>query len=374
MDIKFLDLKSQWHEIEENVHTRLDSFFESSSYIFGPYLKEFENNFSSWSGRKYSIGVSNGTDGLKLAIQAFGFYQTTTDVVLPANGYIADALAVHSQTKGKFNISLVDHDNYFQMDLNLLVDHLDSNRHLYDNCIILPIHMYGHPTNMKRMYEIAQKYNCKIIEDASHAHGAVTNGKMIGKYADMTVYSLYPGKNLGAIGDAGIVTTDNEIYYERLNSLRNYGSSKKYYYDDMGWNHRMDPIQALFLDEKLKRLDGWNNKKQKVVEKYNILLDGVVETPKVDSHVDLHVYHIYCIMVDDREKLQEFLASKNIPTIIHWPVPIAKSKPFSYLDGKFDTTKTDINSNRILSLPMHQYLNDFEIEHVCSSIKTFYGG
>lgn len=372
MDIKFLDLKSQWHEIREDVYTRLDSFFESSSYIFGPYLKEFENNFSNWSGRKYSIGVSNGTDGLKLAIQAFGFYHTTTDVVLPSNGYIADALAVHSQTRGKFNISLVDHDNYFQMDLNLLVDHLDSNRHLYDNCIILPIHMYGHPTNMKRMYEIAQKYNCKIIEDASHAHGAVTNGEMIGKYADMTVYSLYPGKNLGAIGDAGIVTTDNEIYYERLNSLRNYGSSKKYYYDDIGWNHRMDPIQALFLNEKLKKLDEWNIRKQSIVEKYNSLLGDVVETPKLDSHVNLHVYHIYCIVVDDRERLQEFLASKNIPTIIHWPVPIPESTPFNYLRDRFDTPKTNINSSRILSLPMHQYLNDSEIEYICNNIKTFY--
>lgn len=185
--MKFLDLSAQWNEIKEDVYKNLDSFFESSAYVMGPYLERFENNFSEWSGRKHSIGVSNGTDGLKLAIQAFEFYDTTTDVVLPANGYIADVLAVKSQLKGKYNISLVDHDDYFQMDLDLLKDHLECNRHLYDNCIILPIHMYGHPTNIKRLYEISQKYNCKIIEDASHAHGAVTNGEMIGKYADMTV-------------------------------------------------------------------------------------------------------------------------------------------------------------------------------------------
>jgi len=374
MMIKFLDLSAQWNEIKEDVYDNLDSFFESSAYVMGPYLEKFESNFSKWSGRRYSIGVSNGTDGLKLAIQAFGFYDTKTDVILPANGYIADILAVQSQTEGNYNVSLIDHDDYFQMNLHLLEEHLENNRHLYDNCIILPIHMYGHPTNMKRMYEISQRYDCKIIEDASHAHGAVTNGEMIGKYADMTVYSLYPGKNLGAIGDAGIITTDSDEYNQRLKSLRNYGSTKKYYYDDVGWNHRMDPIQALFLDEKLKRLDEWNLKKQRVVKKYNSLLRDLVETPKVDTHVDLHVYHIYCIMVDDRENLQKFLASKNIPTIIHWPVPIAKSKPFSYLDCKFETTKTDINSNRILSLPMHQYLSDSEIEHICSSIKTFYCG
>ena len=373
MEVKFLDLERQWYEIKDSVYQKLDTFFESSSYVFGPYLEEFENSFSSWSGRKYSVGVSNGTDGLKLAIQAFNFYDTTTDVVLPANGYIADSLAVHHQTEGKFNISLVDHDDYFQIDLNLLVDHLNNTRHLYDNCIIMPIHMYGHPTNMKRLFNIARMYDCKIIEDASHAHGAVTNGEMVGKYANMTVYSLYPGKNLGAIGDAGIITTDSEIYNQRLKSLRNYGSSKKYYYDDIGWNHRMDPIQALFLNEKLKRLDEWNYKKQHVAKKYNSLLDGIVETPKLDSHVDLHVYHIYCIMVEDREKLQEFLLSRGVPTIINWPVLIANSIPFKYWSGKFNTVNTNITSNRILSLPMHQYLNDSEIEHVYKSIKTFYG-
>lgn len=374
MNIKFSDFLSQWYEIKYEVYENLDNFFERSEYIFGSELKKFEDNFSNWSGRKHSVGVSNGTDGLKLAIQAFNFYNTTTDVVIPANGYIADVLAVRCQSMGEFNISLVDHDDYFQIDLDLLVEHLDNNRHLYDNCIILPIHMYGHPTNMKRLFEISQKYNCKIIEDASHAHGAITNGEMIGKYADMTVYSLYPGKNLGAIGDAGIVTTDNEIYNQRLRSLGNYGSSKKYYYDDIGWNHRMDSIQALFLNEKLKKLHGWNIKKQDIAKKYDVLLNGIVEIPKVDSHVDLHVYHIYCIIVDNREKLQEFLSSKGIPTIIHWPVPIAESKPFGYLKGKFNTPKTNINSNRILSLPMHQYLNDSEIEYICDTIKIFYGG
>jgi len=373
MKIKFVDLLSQWNEIKNEVYINLDSFFESSEYIFGPYLKTFEDNFSKWSGRKYSIGVSNATDGLKLAIQSFNFYNTKTDVIMPANGYIADALAVDYQTRGEFDISLIDHDDYFQMDLNLLIEHLDNNRQFYDNCIILPIHLYGHPTNMKKLYEISQKYNCKIIEDASHAHGAITNGEMIGKYADMTVYSLYPGKNLGAIGDAGIITTDSEIYNERLNSLRNYGSFKKYHYNDIGWNNRMDSIQSLFLNEKLKKLDGWNIKKQSISKKYNSLLEGVVEIPKLDAHVGLHVYHIYCIMVDDRENLQRFLESMGITTMIHYPIPISESKPFNYLKDKFHNKKTNINCNRILSLPMHQYLNDSEIEYICNNIKIFYG-
>jgi len=376
MNIKFNDLTKQWHEIKEEVMPELDSFFESSAYICGPYLERFEKEFSEWTGRKYSIGTSNGTDGLKIAIQALNFYEGTTDVVMPANTYIADPLSVYYQVKGDFNISLVDHDNYFQIDLDLLVDHLDKNRDRYDHCIIIPVHLYGHPTNMVKVSEIAKKYDCKIIEDASQAHGAMTNGEMVGKHSDMTVYSLYPGKNLGAIGDAGIITTDSEEYKDRLCSLRNYGSSKKYYYDDIGWNHRMDPLQAIILNEKLKHLNSWNQSKQEVVKKYNDLLrDGFllnfVQTPEEDSHVDLHVYHIYCLLVDRREELQQFLNDRGVQSGIHYPVPIQKTKPFNYLDI-YSNPKTIKNSFKLFSLPMHPWLTDDEIEYTCETIKQYY--
>lgn len=376
MKVKFNDLVKQWDQIKEEVNPKIQDFFNSSAYICGPYLEEFENNFSNWTGRKYSIGVSNGTDGLKMSIQALNLYGGTTDVVMPANTFIADPLSVYYQVKGDFNISLVDHDNYFQIDLDLLVDHLDKNRDKYDHCIIIPVHLYGHPTNMVKVSEIAKKYDCKIIEDASQAHGAVTNGEMVGKYSDMTVYSLYPGKNLGAIGDAGIVTTDSEEYKDRLCSLRNYGSSKKYYYDDIGWNHRMDPLQAIILNEKLKHLDSWNQSKQEVVKKYNDLLQddflpNFVQTPEEDSHVDLHVYHIYCLLVDCREELQQYLNDHEVQSGIHYPIPIQKTKPFEYLDI-YSNLKTIKSSTKIFSLPMHPWLTDNEIEYTCETIKKFY--
>ena len=204
----------------------------------------------------------------------------------------------------------------------------------------------------------------------------MTNGEMIGKYSDMTVYSLYPGKNLGAIGDAGIITTDSDEYKDRLCSLRNYGSSKKYYYDDIGWNHRMDPLQAIILSEKLKRLDLWNHSKQEIVKKYNELLrdnfiSNFVQTPEEDDHVDLHVYHIYCLLVDRREELQQFLDEKGIQTGIHYPIPIQKTKPFEYL-YIYSNPKTIKNSDKIFSLPMHPWLTDNEIEYTCDCIKQFY--
>lgn len=371
MNIKFNDLTKQWHEIKEEVMPELDSFFESSAYICGPYLERFEKEFSEWTGRKYSIGVSNGTDGLKLAIQSFNFYAGKTDVIMPANTFIADPFAVSHQVKGDYHITLIDHDDYYQMDLQLLEEYLSSNRERYDNCIVIPVHLYGHPTNMKKLNEITSKYNCKIIEDASQAHGAITNGEMVGKYADMTVYSLYPGKNLGAIGDAGIVTTDNEEYKNRLVSLRNYGSPQKYHHDDIGWNHRMDPIQAVILSAKLKHLDKWNRMKQPIAKKYNELLSDIVITPKIDNHVDLHVYHIYCIVVEDRENLQKFLSSKGIQNGIHYPIPIKDTAPYRYLLNE-KTPNTQYNSDKIMSLPMHPWIQETEIDYVCSSIKQYY--
>jgi dTDP-4-amino-4,6-dideoxygalactose transaminase len=371
MNIKFNDLTKQWHEIKEEVMPELDSFFESSAYICGPYLERFEKEFSEWTGRKYSVGVSNGTDGLKLAIQSFNFYDGKTDVIMPANTFIADPFAVSHQVKGDYHITLIDHDDYYQMDLQLLEEYLSSNRERYDNCIVIPVHLYGHPTNMKKLNEITSKYNCKIIEDASQAHGAITNGEMVGKYADMTVYSLYPGKNLGAIGDAGIVTTDNEEYKNRLVSLRNYGSPQKYHHDDIGWNHRMDPIQAVILSAKLKHLDKWNKMKQPIAKKYNELLSDIVITPKIDNHVDLHVYHIYCIVVEDRENLQKFLLSKGIQNGIHYPIPIKDTAPYRYLVND-KTPNTQYNSDKILSLPMHPWIQETEIDYVCSSIKQYY--
>lgn len=377
MKILFNDLSKQWKDIEKKVTEKLGDFFCSGMYIDGPYLKEFENSFASYCGRKYAIGVSNGTDGLKLCIQSFEL-KGNVDVIIPANTYIADILAVEHQPKStdvNYKVTLIDCDDYYQLDLNLLEQYLENNRSKYDNCILLPVHLYGHPTDMVKLEILAKKYNCLILEDASQAHGSMHNGEMIGKRSNATVYSLYPGKSLGAIGDAGIITTDDETLYNKLKSLRNYGSSKKYYYDYAGYNHRMDPIQAVFLQEKLTYLDKWNHQKNIVAQKYNSLLSGIPEvvTPKTADYVDLHVYHIYCIRVKDRNNLIKYLTEKQIPTVIHYPIPIQLTSPFSVLNKIYNANKNTLTwCDEILSLPMHPYLTDEEINYICKSIKEFY--
>ena len=261
--IKFNDLSRQWEDIEECCMDSLLDMLRSGWYIGGPYLDKFEKSFAEYTGRKHAIGVSNGTDGLKLAIQSMNL-EGKTNVIMAANTYIADIIAVDHQVRGDFEVTLLDHDDYFLLDLNHLENHLDQNRDKYDNVVIMAVHLYGQPIDMIKLESISDKYDCRVLEDASQSHGAMYDDEMVGTRSEMCVYSLYPGKSLGAIGDAGIVTTDNEEHANSLKSLRNYGSNVKYHYDDIGWNNRMDPLQAIFLDEKLRLLDGWNEKKNKI--------------------------------------------------------------------------------------------------------------
>lgn len=368
--IKFNDLSKQWEDIEESCMESLLDMLRSGWYIGGPYLDKFEKSFAEYTGRKHAIGVSNGTDGLKLAIQSMNL-EGKTNVIMAANTYIADIIAIDHQVRGDFEVTLLDHDDYFLLDLDHLENHLDQNRNKYDNVVIMAVHLYGHPIDMIKLERISNKYNCRVLEDASQSHGAMYSDEMVGTRSEMCVYSLYPGKSLGAIGDAGIVTTDNEEHAKSLKSLRNYGSSVKYHYDDIGWNNRMDPLQAIFLDEKLRLLDGWNEKKNKIAEMYTEYLGTCVETPKVASHVDRHVYHIYAILCEDRENLQKFLNDKGIPTVIHYPIPIHMTKPYKNMICN-DCEKTMHNADRLLSLPMHPYLSDDDIKFVCDSILEFY--
>jgi dTDP-4-amino-4,6-dideoxygalactose transaminase len=375
VEIKFNDLYKQWQEISKSVLPKLDEFFESSQYIDGPYLHKFETNFAKYTNSRYAIGVSNGTDALKLCIQSFNF-NGKTNVVMPANTYIADAMAVTHQFSGDFTITLIDCDDYFQIDIRLLKEYLSNNRSKFDNCLLLPVHLYGHPTDMIKIEELAETYDCKVMEDASQAHGARFNsGEMIGgARSDVCVYSLYPGKNLGAIGDAGIITTNSHTLYKRLKTLRNYGSSKKYYFDDIGWNNRLDPLQAIILDEKLKFLDQWNVNRRRSASLYNQKLNNLkgVTTPKTESGA-YHVYHIYCLLVERREDLQKYLEEQKIPTVIHYPIPIQLSKPFLGLNKTSNNnTKTLNDAPKLLSLPMHPYLSDGEIDHICHHINEFY--
>lgn len=372
MDLKFNDLSKQWDVIKEDITPKLEELFKKSDFIGGKAISEFEENFAKYCGTKYAIGVSNGTDGLKISLAALKI-QSPCGVIIPANTFVANALAVTYLNDKVFDLILIDCDEYYQIDTELLELYLKKNRKKWESCVIVPVHLYGHPADMKRILQIANEFDCLVLEDSSQAHGAVVLNKKVGSLGDISVFSLYPGKNLGAAGDAGVITTNNEELYQKIKSLRNHGSSRKYYYDFKGWNNRLDTIQAIVVNEKLKHLDKWNEMRIKVAMKYNNLLENNsnVVIPLKAPYADKQVYHVYAIRVKERDKLQTYLNKNNIPTIIHYPIPIEKTTPFKYLEH-FDNKKTKQYANELISLPMHPFLTNEEIEYITTKINSFF--
>ena len=368
----FNDLSKQWDLIEKNVKPRFENLFETSHFIGGEDVNKFEKNFANYCGSKYAVGVSNGTDALKIALASFNL-KSPCGIIIPANTFIATALAASYIPDLSSKLVLVDCDKYYQIDTDLLERCLKKNRKKWSSCVIIPVHLYGHPANMQRILEIAEEYNCYILEDSSQAHGAETMNKKVGVFGDASAFSLYPGKNLGAAGDAGVITTNNHEIYQKLKSLRNYGSTKKYYYDFKGWNNRLDSIQAIIVDEKLKYLDDWNKKRIQIAQKYdNLLKDNEnISLPEKAPYADKYIYHIYAIRVKDRDKLQKHLTANNVPTIIHYPIPIEKTKPFEHL-GRFNNIKTKEYAKELISLPMHPFLSNNQIKYIAKTITDFF--
>ena len=372
MNINFNDLSTQWDIIKEEISPKLEELFKKSDFIGGKAIEEFEDNFSKYCNTKYAVGVSNGTDALKISLAALNI-ETTCGIIIPANTFIATALAVTYLSNIKYEMILIDCDQYYQIDVDILESYLIKNRKKWKSCVIIPVHLYGHPADMKRILEIAGKYNCLILEDASQAHGSIVLNKKVGGLGDIAAFSLYPGKNLGAAGDAGIITTNNEELFNKAKALRNYGSFKKYYYEYRGWNNRLDTIQAIILNTKLKYLDKWNNMRIEVANRYNDLLKDNVNIiiPKTAPYIDKQIYHIYAVRVKNRDSFQKYLSEHNIPTIIHYPIPIQKTKPFKHLDH-FDNKRTLQFANELISLPIYPFLKDVEIEYITETLKNYF--
>ncbi len=316
--------------------------------------------------------MSNVTDALKLSLAALNL-ESPCGIILPANTFIATALAVTSLTDLKYEILLIDCDEYYQMDTELLESCLKVNRKKWKSCVIIPVHLYGHPVNMKHVLELAASDNCYILEDASQAHGAEVLNEKVGTFGILSAFSLYPGKNLGAAGDAGIITTDCEELSKKLKALRNYGSSKKYYHDFKGWNNRLDTIQAIIVDEKLKYLDQWNEMRISVAKQYDALLskNPNIIIPKTAPYINKQIYHIYAIRVKNREKFQQYLTDKGIPTVIHYPIPIQKTTPSIHLN-RYENKKTIQYANELVSLPIYPFLDAQEIEYIANNINSFF--
>jgi dTDP-4-amino-4,6-dideoxygalactose transaminase len=368
MKVKFNDLNSQWSLVKEDCMRDFDDLFSKSNFILGDYVKKFEESFASFIGCKYAVGVSNGTDALKLSAQALQLRGKSL-FLIPANTYVATLMGIE-QAYPNADYKLIDCDEYHQMDMDLLANHLAEEHKHYDNIVIVPVHLYGYTVNMEKVMSFASEYSCTVLEDCSQAHGATWNGEKVGSYGRVSAFSLYPGKNLGAAGDAGIITTNDEEIYNLLLKLRNIGSSQKYIHEVKGGNHRLDTLQAIILNHKLPFLDSWNESRRRVVFKYeSFIKNSSVNLPKTPPHC-CPVHHVYPVLVKNRDKFLHHLNNNNIETSIHYPIIISEMPMYRDLSYGSDA-KAYAFSKQMVSLPIHPFLFDEEINYICSVINEY---
>ena len=372
MKIPFVDLKAQYRSIKDDVDKAISDVIENTAFILGEHVKNLEKDFAGYCNAKYAVGVGNGTDALYLALRAHGIGAGDEVITIP-NTFIATTEAITLTGAG---IGFVDIDpETCNMDPGKLEEYLEKHSGTPAKPkALIPVHLYGQPTDMDPINQIADKYNLVVIEDAAQAHGAEYKQRRVGSLGNAACFSFFPGKNLGAYGDGGMVVTNDEKIHEKILRLRNHGRTKKYLHEFEGVNSRLDNLQAAILLVKLKRLDRWNENRRNNAKKYDDLLSKVkgVTIPKIKDG-NSSVYHLYVIQVDERDKLKDFLSEKGIASGIHYPVPLHLQPAYSYLglkEGAFPDTERI--SKRILSLPMFPELSDDQIERVAKAIEEFF--
>lgn len=368
MNVPFCDLSVQHKKIHPQIISAINKVIKRSDFILGEDVPIFENEFAKVCSCRYAVGVSSGTEALFLALLSLNIGQGD-EVVVPALTYIATALAV-SYTGAKPVFVDIDSRTY-NIDVSKVEQAITSRTKA-----IIPVHLYGQPADMPEILKIARKYKLKVIEDAAQAHGAsikIGQGKwpVTGGIGDIGCFSFYPTKNLGALGDGGIVTTNDADIYKKLLMLRDYGRVSRYEHILVGYNSRLDTVQAAVLRIKLKYLDRWNQMRGEIAVLYNRYLAGVedVITPFVRPSVK-PVYHIYVIMIPKRDSVLNYLKDRGIGVIIHYPIPLHLQKAYKdlgYKKGDFPVAE-DV-AGRIISLPTYPYLTKKQIKFVADNIK-----
>ncbi|GCD91336.1 glutamine--scyllo-inositol aminotransferase [Nocardioides sp. LS1] len=357
-----MDLASQQVEIAAEVRAGLDDVFASSAFIGGPQVACFEQEYAGFVGVRHCVGVANGTDALELALRVAGV-RPGAEVVLPANTFVATAEAV--SRLGAVPV-LVDVD-----DEHLLIDPAQVERAVTPRTrAIVPVHLYGQVAPMERLEAIASAAGVPIVEDAAQAQGARQHGRPAGGIGLVAATSFYPGKNLGAAGDAGAVTTDDPDLARRVRVLAAHGSPRKYVHDEIGVNSRLDTVQAVVLRAKLRRLAHWNEARRRLAARYGELLADVpgVRVP-VEAPGNTHVWHLYVVRVEDRDRALAALAEHGVDAGVHYPTPVHLTGAYACLrrgPGSFPVAEAA--AGRLLSLPLHPHLTDDQQDHVVASL------
>lgn len=375
MKVPFLDLKAQYNSIKDEVNPAIQEILDNTAYILGKSVSQFENEFAKAHNVKYCVGTSSGTDANHLVLWALGI-GSGDEVIIPANTFIATAWG--ATLCGASPVFVDCHTESYNINPAKVEAAITKKTKA-----IVAVHLYGQSADMDALNDIAKKHNLILVEDAAQAHLAEYKGKRIGGLSKATSFSFYPGKNLGAYGEAGAVTTNDEQLAKLFAQLREHGQSEKYYHENFGHNYRMEGIQGAVLGVKLKHLENWTDGRRGVAAKYREKLGNLEQISlPVELPNHKHVYHLFVIRVngnnlesreETRNKLQSFLSENEIASGLHYPVPLHLQKCFNnlnYKKGDFPVTEDLARSG--LSLPMFPELTDEQIEYVSSKIKEFF--
>lgn len=365
MRVPFFDFSREYAFLQKELDDAYHRVMKKGIFVLGEEVDNFEKEFASYCGVKYAIGVNSGTDALMLSLKAMGIGKGD-EVILPSNTFISCAYAVSSVGATPVFVD-INQDTY-------IIDPEKIRKSITKKTrAIMPVHLYGYAGDNETIQDIARTYSFQILEDASQAHGAIVRGKKAGSFGDVGVFSLYPTKNLGVYSDGGVIVTNNKTVADSIRLIRNYGETKKYYYQTIGVNSRLDELQAAFARVKLRYLDMWNDRRITAASRYTSLLSGLPLTLP-SSHVDKqHVYYTYVIRCKNRDGLQKYLKNNGIETLIHYPVPIHKQQVYGGLKKRItDVHVTEKVSTEILSLPLSPWITDEEISYVCNHVSSYF--
>ena len=360
--IEFLNLGKINNRYRSEINERIANVLDCGWYLQGKQNEVFCNNFAQYCGTKFCVGVANGLDALTLIIKAYGFGKGD-EIIVPSNTYIATILAI---SQNGCTPVLVEPDlSTYNIDTNKIEEAITDNTKA-----IMVVHLYGLACDMDKVNQIAKKYNLKVFEDCAQAHGAIYQNKRVGNLSDAAAFSFYPGKNLGAFGDAGAVVTNNEGVYSKIKAIANYGSHKKYHNLYKGVNSRLDEIHAAVLDVKLKHLDDDNNKRRFVANYYMQNIKNPLVTLPSTYDDNSHVWHCFVVRVNEREKFQQYLMDNGIQTLIHYPIPPHKQPAYKEWNDLTYPISEEIHRT-IISLPISPIMTAEEMNKVVKVINAY---
>ena len=357
-------LAPQYKMFKEEYLKKVEEVLDSGWYVLGNEVKQFEEEFAKYNGAKHCVGVASGLDALILAFEALNLNEGD-EVIAPANTYIASIMGF---TRNGLVPKFVEPDEFYNLDASKIEEAITEKTKA-----ICVVHLYGQIANMPKIMEIAKKYNLYVVEDCAQSHGAMINGKKCGTWGDVGCFSFYPTKNLGAFGDGGAIITNNEKIADEVRMMRNYGSRKTYYFEKVGYNSRLDELQAGLLRVKLKHLDQLTNERRKDAYRYiNEIKNPKIKLPKLSFGNDGHVFHLFVIEVEDRDDFMNYCDKCGIGLKIHYPQPPHLSQAYAYLgyhEGDFPITEK--MADHVVSLPLYNGLEKEEVDYIIDCLNRY---